>query len=85
MRDGITGCRIEATGSTCDTADKAKLAQQQLALADRNDLAAKLFLGGSAVAIVGAAIIWYTAPRERVLITPTATTSSVGVSLAARF
>jgi hypothetical protein len=85
VRDGISGCRIESTGRTCDTVASAEVAQQKLALADRNDVAAKVFLGGSAVLIVGAAIVWYTAPKERVLITPTATTSSVGVSLAARF
>jgi hypothetical protein len=82
----VDGCTVDEYGNrSCVNQDTLDRAEHQADLAARNDAAAKLVLGGSVLALVGAAVIWYTAPKERVLITPTATTSSVGVSLAARF
>jgi hypothetical protein len=86
QRERIEGCTFDTMGHySCENDAAYNLAHLQLLVADQNQLASRLFLGGSALAIVGAAVVWYTAPKERVLITPTATTSSVGVSLAGRF
>jgi hypothetical protein len=86
QRASIQGCMDDPNGGrTCISEEAYDLAHLKDVVADQNQLASRLFLGGSALAVVGAAVIWYTAPKERVLLTPTATTSSVGVSLAARF
>lgn len=86
VRESIAGCRLDASATgTCDNQEDLDTAKEKLALAHQDDVAAKLVMAGGAVALVGAAVLWYTAPKERVLITPTATASSVGVALAARF
>lgn len=86
QRNNIDGCTLDDTGQgSCVDQVALERAERRLDLADRNELGGKLLLGGSALAIVGAAVVWYTAPKERVLLTPTATPRSVGVSLAARF
>ena len=59
--------------------------QGRLELATQNETAATVLLAGGVASVVGAAVVWYTAPKERVLVTPTATTNSVGVSLVGRF
>jgi hypothetical protein len=86
QREGIEGCTLDSHHNGTCIDDRAKqTAERTLALAAQNDLASKILLGGGAAAVVAGAIVWYTAPKERVVITPTATTSSVGVSLATRF
>jgi len=86
VRDSIENCTLDSNyRGTCENPTAQQIAIDKLALANRNELAAKIVLGGSVLAVVGAAVVWYTAPKERVLVTPTATTSSVGVSLVGRF
>ncbi|HEX5060655.1 MAG TPA: hypothetical protein VFV99_14905, partial [Kofleriaceae bacterium] len=82
----IENCTLDRNyQGTCENPTAQQVAIDKLALAHRNEIAAKIVLTGSVLAIVGAAAVWYTAPKERVVITPTATTSSVGVSLAGHF
>ena len=86
QRDNIDGCSFDAHDmGSCESYAALEMAQSKLALADTNELAARLVLGGSALAVLGAAFVYYTAPKERVVLTPTATANSVGVSLAGRF
>jgi hypothetical protein len=86
VRDSIVGCQLDMNGvGTCESRAALDAATTKLAVARADDVAATIVMGGGAVALIGAAVLWYTAPKERVLITPTATSSSVGVALAARF
>jgi tetratricopeptide (TPR) repeat protein len=48
------------------------------------DIGTGLAIGGSAL-LVGAAVLYFTAPRERVMVAPVATASSVGVGMFGRF
>jgi hypothetical protein len=86
LRDNVDGCTLDASGhGACDTYSALLAAEDKLQLAEQNETAAGYVLAGGVLAVVGAAVVWYTAPKERVVVTPTATTSSVGVSLLGHF
>ncbi|HEY5924034.1 MAG TPA: hypothetical protein VIV11_20280 [Kofleriaceae bacterium] len=86
LRDNIPGCTFNDDGEgSCVNYAALEAGQNKIELAKTNETAARIIFGGSVLAVLGAAYVYYTAPKERVLLTPTATTSSVGVSLAGRF
>lgn len=86
IRDDVRSfCPLNLDGAYSCSSELAAQANDKLTVARQDDIAAAIVMGGGAVALIGAAVLWYTAPKERVLITPTATSSSVGVALAARF
>lgn len=87
IRDDVRSlCPPDQSGAlSCDDPAFVDTANHKLAIAREDDIAAVIIAGTGAAALVGAGVLWYVAPRERVLVTPTATTSSVGVAVSTRF
>jgi hypothetical protein len=65
---------------SCDPAGKSKLDA-----ASTDALASDVLVGVGAAAIVAAAIVWFTAPSERVTVTPIASLTAVGGAIAIKF
>jgi hypothetical protein len=53
--------------------------------ASTDAIASDVLVGVGAAAIVAAAIVWFTAPSERVMVTPIASTTAVGGAIAIKF
>ena len=86
IRDDVRSiCPPNLDGAYACTPELAPQASTMLTVARQDDIAGAIVMGGGAIALIGAAVLWYTAPKERVLITPTVTSSSAGDALAARF
>jgi tetratricopeptide (TPR) repeat protein len=78
--------KLAALGCTvsCDPASYAQAAPYYDRSARRADLATGFVIGGTALAVAGA-ILYATAPRERVTISPSASAQSVGLAASVRF
>jgi hypothetical protein len=80
-KDAEKNCVIGADGRPiCDDANAAKI---DSAL-DKADIATVVGIGG-AVLLVGGAVLYLTAPRERITVAPLATPTTAGVSISGRF
>jgi hypothetical protein len=76
-------CMKTASGNpeySCDSAGKSKLDA-----ASTDALASDVLVGVGAAAIAAAAIVWFTAPSERVTVTPIASLTTVGGAIAIKF
>jgi len=65
---------------SCDQYGKTKLDA-----ASTDAVASDVLVGVGAAAIAAAAIVWFTAPSERVMVTPIASTTTVGGAIAIKF
>ena len=85
-RASIENCTLDSSGSgTCLDRAAVDTAQMKLARTSQLETAATVWMIGGAVSIAAAVVIWYTAPKERIVLTPTLSASSAGVSLHARW
>jgi hypothetical protein len=78
-------CPWDATGAPSCDGVAHEIAVQKLANVRALENVSTGMLVGSAVAAGTAAVVWWTAPRDRVVLTPVVTTSSVDLAVTARF
>ena len=78
-------CPWDATGAPSCDGVAHEIAVHKLASVHALENVSTGMLVGSAVAAGTAAVVWWTAPRDRIVVTPVVTTSSVNLAVTARF